>query len=161
MTTSKTSFIGRHWGKILLLFLVLCFFLPVDDIEDYFGLNDGRIAVMEKMGRLAPFPTFGVGIWTRHHSSWMTQTWRAVVKARPDVIESWLQRCPGVQEGRAETFSDGSIRYHLKAPNGGFVDVTPDKRQAGIEVRMAWDGPDPGGTPFVPVPAGQQPLAGF
>ena len=121
--------------------LSLYIFLPIDDIEENFGLASGRMAFIQNNGRLARFPTFGVGLWISHHPSFFTDIYRVHLRARPDIIADWLERSPGVNEGSSEKLSNGTLRYHLKTSGiAGHLDVSPDGREVGIEIGTSWDG---------------------
>jgi hypothetical protein len=142
-----SQFLRKHWGKLLLALLALYFLGFVDDAEQALGLTSQRMARVQRIGRLAPFPKercnfrlwFSAGLF---HSAWMGS-----FSASAENVTEWLKESPGVQEGDKTHANFSSTRYVLRTNSfPGYIDVSSDGSQVSFIIGRTLDPlPEPRG----------------
>jgi len=150
MTVMK--FLRRHWGKLLILAVVAYIWLPVDNIEEGLGLTSGRMARIEKVCLLAPFPEHLSQLDVRSDSGIFHYVVTIYFRAPPEEIEAWLQSSPSIAGARVEQVpyplpdlkseaGEGYwplTQYHV---NPGVVEVSANKNEVGIVLGSYIDSP--------------------
>jgi hypothetical protein len=85
------NFLRRHGGKILLLIVLLYVFGFIDDTEQCLGFTSGRMAEVQRMGRLASFPKERKDFKLWVSSGMIHSLWKDSFSARPEVVDEWLK----------------------------------------------------------------------
>jgi hypothetical protein len=137
------GFFRKHWGKFVLLLLFLLFlqiFEYIDEAEEALGFNSGRMNAVRNVANLAPFPTSRSRLAVKHQLGMFSDILTIYFVAKPDVISRWLQDSPGAQEAKITEGPFGSARYSL-GPGKGFLYVSKDQSEVGINFGYARDGP--------------------
>ena len=63
------KFLGRHWGKVILLLLAFYIYGPIDEIGSYI-FRTSLINHTLEWGKLAPFPKSAIDFSIHEHRSW-------------------------------------------------------------------------------------------
>ena len=142
------KFLRRHWGKLLVLLILLYFFLPIDDIEESLGITSGRMTFILQDGRLAPFPKNLTDLKLGHSVGLFHCIWTGSFSATAEVVSEWLKNSPGVQEGDTTQGPIGP-RYVLQTKSlPGYIDVTDEGRHVSLLIGLTRDPmPTPHHTP--------------
>jgi len=88
--------------------------------------------------RLAPFPDEVTDFQISTTGSMFSRAFRASFKAEPAVIDSWLEKSPGVQDAEIEERGT-TVIYKIK-PGGGaqHAEVKHDRRTNSVRVYTYW-----------------------
>jgi len=134
------KFLGRHWGKIILLLLAFYIFGPIDEIEESLGLTSSRMAMTLKWARLAPFPKDIKDYTIRRSQGIFHLSYTGSFSAQPEIINDWLKQSPGVREGLAEpgTNTTYDLQTLFEGLQGEIV-VSPDHTHVSFSVGKYMD----------------------
>ena len=116
-------------------------FLPIQNAID--NRNPARKTEMAEItvrwGRLAPFPDEAENFAIYTEGSFLTRTFKGSFTASQDVITSWVEQSPGLQDATVEMMSEKKARY-IVSPSGGanYAEVVIDYESGKVEFVVSW-----------------------
>ena len=131
-------------GTIGVLVIVLGIYLLLLDTQNE---RDNRIPARQtdmiqttlEWARLAPFPQEAQNFNIQTEGSALTRTFKGSFSCSEDIIISWVEQSPGIQDAEVENISETKIRYII-SPGGGanYAEVVIDYEMGKIEFRVSW-----------------------
>ena len=140
-------FLGRHWGKLLILLFALWFFGifdPINEPIEFLGLNSPRMVGVQTSCHLAPFPLQRSRLRVKERSSMFSHVTTIYFKSTPEIVTRWMDDSPSIRAakpfvplGRSNAKA-GTMAYILD-PGIGFISA--DKTEVGVTLGGYIDGP--------------------
>jgi hypothetical protein len=133
--------IGGIIGAIIILMGIFVFLLTTQN--DRANRNPAKKAEMKQItvewARLAPFPEEADNFNIHTEGSAFTRTFKGSFTASEEIIKSWVQQSPGLQDAKIEEMSETKKRYII-SPGGGanYAEVVIDYETGKIEFSVSW-----------------------